>query len=302
MVVGPGESQKMPIFSTRASERTAAQGTKLRRAYSWLRGVLEMKKALLFIAGLALLTSPAFGQGSLRRADSADHVNAPYNPTVNPADFTHVITNKYLMLKPGTKATYEKTSPEGVKRVEMKVTGKTARVMGVTTLVVLNREWLNDQLMEETKDWVAQDKDGNVWHFGEAVRDYQAGTLEEGSWKAGVDGAKPGILMLNDPKVGDTYRQEYRRGKAEDMGTVVAVGKRVAIPQGAFFEDCVQVRDWSRIKSGSEHKYHCVGVGLMVLEEKGAEQLKLVGLSVEPIPDLRTARTLASRREPPYFR
>ena len=35
------------------------------------------------------------------------------------------------------------------------------------------------------------------------------------------------FLMLNDPRVGDTYRQEFHRGKAEDMGTVVAVGKRL---------------------------------------------------------------------------
>jgi hypothetical protein len=256
-----------------------------------------MKHALLFVAGFALLISPAFGQESPHWANSGGRANAPYNPAIKPADFTHVITNKYLMLRPGTKATYEKTSEEGVTRVEMMVTGKTAKVMGVTTLVVRSREWLNYELMEETSDWVAQDKHGNVWHFGEAVRDYQAGTLDEGSWKAGVDGAKPGILMLNDPRVGDTYRQEYQRGKAEDMGTVVAVGKRLAIPQGAFFEDCVQIRDWSRIKSESEDKYHCVGVGVMVLEEKGAERLKLVSFSTNAFPQLQgTKERLARQR------
>ena len=121
--------------------------------------------------------------------------------------------------------------------------------MGVTTLVVRDREWLNDQMAEDTRDWVAQDKDGNVWYFGEAVDNYEDGKLvdHDGSWEAGVDGALPGIVMLSNPKAGDTYRQEYYPGKAEDMGTVVAVGKKVTVPQGAF-EDCVQIRDWSRIK------------------------------------------------------
>jgi hypothetical protein len=177
--------------------------------------------------------------------------------------------------------------------------------MGVTTLVVRTREWLDNRLIEDTRNWLAQDQDGNVWHFGEAVRNYQDRAFDAGSWKAGVDGAKPGILMLNDPKVGDTYRQEYYPGKAEDMGTVVAVGTRLTLPKGASFENCVQIRDWSRIKKGSEDKYHCVGIGLMVLEKSGDEQLKLVGFSTNHVPQLRWARgTFASQREGrrPYLR
>jgi hypothetical protein len=259
-----------------------------------------MNKALLFAAGFALLASPAFGQGSPRPPHAVGRPSVPYNPIINPADFTHVITNKYLTLKPGTKATYEKTTSKGITRVEMQVSGKTKRVMGVTALVVRNREWLNDRLTEDTRNWVAQDKDGNVWYFGEAVDHYEDGNLvdHDGSWKAGVDGAQPGILMLNNPKVGDTYRQEYYPGRAEDMRTVVAVGKRFAIPQGAFFENCVQIRGWSRINSESDHKYYCVGLGLMVVEEEDKERLKLVSFSTGPVPKpLRVRAMLASQRE-----
>ena len=75
--------------------------------------------------------------------------------------------------------------------------------MGVTTLVIRDQQWLNGQLVEETREWVAQDKDGNVWYFGESVDQYENGKLtsHDGSWEAGVDGAKPGILMLNDPNI-----------------------------------------------------------------------------------------------------
>jgi hypothetical protein len=238
-----------------------------------------MNKALIFAAGCALLASPAFGQGAPRPADPTGQADPSYDPKIIPADFTHVLTNKYYPLKPGMKATYEMKTSKGVERVEIEITGETKQVMGVTALVVRDREWLDGQLKEDTRDWVAQDKDGNVWYFGEAVDNYKDGKVvnHDGSWEAGVDGGKPGILMLANPKVGDTYRQEYYPGKAEDMGTVVAVGKRVTVPHGTF-EDCVQIRDWSRIESGSEHKYFCAGVGL-ALEEESAGRLELVTLS-----------------------
>jgi hypothetical protein len=238
-----------------------------------------MHKSLVLAAALALVAASAFGQGSPPQADAGES-GAPYNPRINPADFTHAITNKYYPLKPGMKASYEKKTEKGLKRTEIEVTGETKIVMGITALVVRDREYLNGELEEDTKDWVAQDKQGNVWYFGEAVDNYENGKLvnHEGSWEAGVDGAKPGIVMLDNPKVGDSYRQEYLPGRAEDMGTVVAVGKRVSIPHGAF-DDCVQIRDWSRIKEGgSEHKYFCAGIG-MVLEEEGEERLELVNLS-----------------------
>jgi hypothetical protein len=259
-----------------------------------------MNKTLAFAAGFALLTSPAFAQESSRAAIAGSQVGASYNPAIDPADFTHVITNKYYSPKPGMKAAYEKRTSEGIGRVELEVTGKTKKVMGVTTLVIRVREWLNDKMVEETRDWVAQDKDGNVWYFGEAIDNYERGKLvnHDGSWEAGVDGAKPGILMLNNPKAGDTYRREYYPGKAEDMATVIAVGRKLKLPHGAFFENCVQIRDWSRLKKESDYKYHCVGIGLMVLERQGAERLKLVSFSNQNAPKLRwTRRTLASQGE-----
>ena len=240
-----------------------------------------MSKALLFAASLSVLASGAFAQEPSRATGAGERVSGSYSPTINPSDFTHVITNKYYPLKPGMKAMYEKKTQKGIERVEIDVTGETRKVMGVTALVVRDREWLNDELREDTKDWVAQDKDGNVWYFGETVDNYENGKLvdHDGSWEAGVDGAQPGIVMLSNPKVGDTYRQEYYAGKAEDMGTVVAVGKKVTVRQGAF-EDCVQIRDWSCIGDGSEHKYFCAGAGL-VLEGEGAERLELVSLSTK---------------------
>ena len=56
-----------------------------------------------------------------------------------------------------------------------------------------------------------QGQDGTVWYFGEIARNYEEGELVdiEGSWVAGVDGAKAGILMPASPSPGQIYRQEY---------------------------------------------------------------------------------------------
>jgi len=195
--------------------------------------------------------------------------NTPYDPVIHPSDFVSQINHKYLSLRPGTKYIYEKKQGSKIERTEVVVTNETKKVMGVTTTVVRATEWLGDTMKEDTRDWYAQDKDGNVWYFGEAVDNYKQGKIHDhdGSWEAGVGGAKPGIMMPKSPAAGDTYRQEYLEGVAEDVATIVAVGKKVSVAHGAF-EDCVQVKDWSLIASGAEYKYFCAGAGFAVLEEK----------------------------------
>ena len=177
-----------------------------------------------------------------------------YHPSFNFSNFVPKITNKYFTLEPGSKFTYMKKTTEGLERSEVVVLRETKEIMGVTTIVVWDRVWLNDKLKEDTRDWYAQDRDGNVWYFGEAVGNYKDGKLVNyaGTWEAGIDGAKPGIIMPANPKVGFTYQQEDAKGKAEDMGTIIAVGERVTVPYGTL-DDCVQTRDWSRIEIGRAH-------------------------------------------------
>jgi hypothetical protein len=191
-----------------------------------------------------------------------------YNPPFDPTNFVPQVTHKYFTLQPGAKFTYVKKTSKGAERTEVVVLAETKQVMGVTTIVVSDRVWLDDKLKEDTRDWYAQDRDGNVWYFGEAVANYKDGKLVNysGTWEAGVAGAKPGIVMPASPKVGLTYQQEHAKGKAEDMGTVIALGKKVKVPYGTL-DDCLQTRDWSRIeKTANEYKYYCPAVGFVALE------------------------------------
>jgi hypothetical protein len=230
-------------------------------------------------------TGGGFGSADAGTSGTTDGIAAnPYNPVINPRDYVSRVNNRYFRLRPGTVFTYEKQTPSGTERTEIEVTRERRRVMGVLTTVVRHRGWVNGQLKEDARDWYAQDRRGNVWYFGEEVDNYENGRLKDhaGSWEAGVDGAKPGIVMLNEPLVGLTYRQEFYKGQAEDMGTVIALNRTVRISSGTF-RGCLQTRDWSIIdKTVNEYKYYCPQIGFLTFEEaapRGGASAQLVSVS-----------------------
>jgi hypothetical protein len=192
---------------------------------------------------------------------SSSQKEKPYAPHINPADFTTTIDNEYFPLKPGTTFIYE----GGAERDEFAVTSDTKQVMGVECVVVLDEAWEDGKLIERTYDWHAQDKEGNVWYFGEDTKEYKNGKVvsTQGSWEAGVDGAKPGIIMRADPKVGQSYRQEYYEGEAEDMAKVLDLNESVTVAYGSF-DHALETKEWTPLEPGyAEHKYYAPGVGFV---------------------------------------
>jgi len=158
-------------------------------------------------------------------------VSGHYNPHIDPANFVRKIDNRYLPFKPGTKTVSKGVAEDGKtpQRDVAVVTHRTRKILGVSCRVVRDTITSRGEPVERTFDWYAQDKDGNVWYFGENSNDYRHGhwVKSDGSWEAGVDGAKPGIMMEAHPKRGDSYRQEYYRGHAEDRAKVLGDGGRV---------------------------------------------------------------------------
>src|SRR5919206_2638895 len=192
-------------------------------------------------------------------AGSSSQEQKPYAPHINPAEFTTTIDNTYFPLKPGTTFFYE----GGSQRDRMSVTHSTKKVMGVECVVVNDRAWESGKLIEATFDWFAQDKKGNVWYFGEDTKEYKNGKVvsTKGSWEAGVDGAKPGIMMQANPKVGESYRQEYYKGEAEDMAKVISLNESVRVPYGSF-DRVLETKEWTPLEPVLfEHKYYAPGVG-----------------------------------------
>lgn len=202
------------------------------------------------------------------------HRPAPtdYDPAIDPASFVSHINNKFFSLKPGQTYIYHNQTPEGLEVIKTEVTQQTRPVIGVTTMVVRDRAWLNGRLQEDTRDYYAQDKAGNVWYFGEAVDNFENGKLKDhaGSWEAGVNGAKPGIIMEANPLPGDTYRQEFFPGTAEDQADVVSLEESVQVPYKNY-RHCLETRDYSPLDPGiNEYKYYCAG-GVLALEREMAD-------------------------------
>jgi hypothetical protein len=81
------------------------------------------------------------------------------------------------------------------------------------------------------------------------------------SWKAGVNGAKPGIVMPANPRPGESYRQEYYPpGEALDEARVVSLRGAVSVPYGSFKRALV-TSELSPLEPQTERKYYVAGVG-----------------------------------------
>ena len=229
-----------------------------------------MKRAIGGLLGLALLvglTQAVAAKGPSPTCPPFDAGNFP-NPTS--------VTNQYFPLTPGDLYTYTGHVKKLTERETIYVTHNTPTVDGIAVVEVRDREKDGGVLVEDTRDWFAQDDDGNVWYMGEFTTQLPDMT-HDGSWTAGVDGAQPGLIMEASPQVGDTYCQEDAPGIAEDAGQVVSVTASRSVPYGDFEGNVVQTRDFSLIEPHSEYKYYAPGVGLIeaVALNGGSEDVRL---------------------------
>lgn len=192
----------------------------------------------------------------------------PYAPTIEPSAFSTTIDNPYFPLVPGTRLISEAVTPDGLQRTTTEVTRDTKTIMGVDAVVVHDFVTLDGKPYEDTFDWYAQDRDGNVWYFGEATKEFgDDGTVDtKGSFEAGVDGAQPGIIMPGRPQVGDQYRQEYAKGVAEDTGEVLSLTGSETTPLTGPVKDLLVSKDLNLLDPGGpvENKYYARGVGLVL--------------------------------------
>ena len=230
----------------------------------------SLRTAVLLVA---LLAASAFAEPKKG--------GAPYQPKIDPANFTHVVNHPYFPLVPGTVATFiEKEGSESRENV-VTVTHDTKTIMGVKCVVVHDTVSIGGVVKEDTMDWYAQDKEGAVWYFGEDTKEFKKGGKVNtgGSWEAGING-QPGIIMPAHPKPGVPYRQEYSPGNAEDMGQVVAIDETTTVPHGTF-KHCVKTKDWSMLESGHEHKWYAKGVGCVRAESSNGEVSTLISVKKE---------------------
>jgi hypothetical protein len=224
------------------------------------------------IAGIAANGQSAVAAGGGSRTNGIVFDKNNFSNSLN-------IDNKYFPLKSGTTFTYKGTSDGTPTKDVVVVTDKTKDILGVTARVVHDTVYENGKATEVTDDWYAQDNSGNVWYLGESTKDLESGSTE-GSWEAGVTGAKAGIIMEANPQVGDTYYQEFLNGVAEDQATVIQLDASVCVPYGCFNHVLV-TKEFTALEPGVvDHKYYAPGIGDIKEEtiQGSNEKLELVSV------------------------
>lgn len=226
---------------------------------------------------------------------------ARYTPVFEPDNFvdpetigTSVAPNPYFPLVVGNGWVYAKTviddeGDEVVETVRVTVTDRTKLIEGVTCREVHDVAREDGQVIEDTDDWYAQDHEGNVWYCGELARNYAtyAGDRPEdpelvdieGSWKAGRDAAKPGIVVLALPRSGDIVRQEMALGDAEDVAEIVDTAASETTPAASCAGTCVETREYTPIEPDVfERKYYAPGIGQILSVDSEGNREELVEL------------------------
>ena len=224
---------------------------------------------ILFTAGCNSNDSANAGadqsQGGAESDGTRDLPQGAEPVDLDPKDFTTRIDNLYWPMDPGTRWTYRETDEEGAMlKVVVTVSDQTKKIAnGVTARVVRDTVTEDGELIEDTFDWYAQDKEGNIWYLGEDTAEFENGELvaKEGSFEAGVDGAMPGIIMPADPRDGMQYRQEYYKGEAEDNGEILSTDEMAQVPFGQY-DNALLTKDTITIEPNVlEYKLYAKGVG-----------------------------------------
>ena len=226
---------------------------------------------------IALATLALAGCGSDSGSNSFPQGDEPAK--LDAVDFVDGVAHSHWPMEPGSKWVYR----EDGQHIEVTVPGRTKEILGIRATVVHDVVTEDGEVVEDTYDWYAQDKDGNLWYLGEATKEYENGKVKttEGSWEAGVDGAEAGILLPADPRVGMTYRQEYYKGQAEDRGEILSLDEWVEVPFGRF-RDVLMTKDYTPLEPDVlEHKFYAKGVGpvLVVAISGGSGREELISFT-----------------------
>jgi len=195
------------------------------------------------------------------------------------------IDNPLLAFAPGTVFFYiNKITEDGdvsYENIHVTVTSEIKKILGVNCTVVHDQVKEDGEITEDTYDWYAQDKSGNVWYFGEDTKARtDTGWTTEGSWEAGKDHALPGIAMFAKPgaHIGQTYYQEFRFNVAEDQAKVLSTNSTATVPYGSF-NNCVETKEFTRLDPEDiEHKFYAPGIG-QVLTTSETETEELINIT-----------------------
>lgn len=174
--------------------------------------------------------------------------------------------NPFFPLEPGRWSELRGHEDGETIEVRISVLFDTEMVAGVETRVVEEREWVDGELVEVSRNFLAIcEPTGNVFYFGEDVDIYEDGQVvsHDGAWRAGVGGARAGVLMPGSFLLGSRYYQEIAPQVALDRACHTRMAMSVWTPAGNF-TGCVQIEETTPLEPDDlSIKRYCPGVGLV---------------------------------------
>jgi hypothetical protein len=241
--------------------------------------------ALAFGAAATFVTAVgSMAASTTPRPGDLAPIHGTYDPKIDAGNFVAVIDNRYQPYERGARFHFVGVRGKTRQTDDEVVLHRSKKILGVTCTVVRDTVSEHGHAVERTYDFYAQDQQGNVWYMGEdAFERNSAGRFVKASdsWRSGVNGGKPGIIMPADPQPGDAYRQEYYPpGKALDEARVLRLDGALTVPYGSF-KHLLVTSERSPLEPQTEQKYYAPGVGEIAerVVKGHHEQFKLVSLT-----------------------
>jgi hypothetical protein len=226
-----------------------------------VRRAIGAALASVLLAGATGLAALASGSRPAPAGDCGG-----YRPAIpDPSHFVGTIDNRYFPLPVGRTLVYRGGEGGSRETDRLHVTDTTKVIEGVTATVVHDVVSSEGHTQEITNDWYAQDDQGNVWYLGEDTRVLLGnGHVDRsGSWRWGVDGAQPGLIMEATPRPPDAYRQECLTGEAEDMAWTVERGGSIDVGYGRV-RRIVRSFEFTRLEPNVvSEKVYAPGLGIV---------------------------------------
>jgi hypothetical protein len=235
-------------------------------------------------------------------------------------DTSTTIDNEWFPLVPGTRWTWKGSTQEEEGRIPhsivFTITDLTKVINDVRTVVGWDRDFSDGELVETELIFLAQDKEGNIWHLGQYSETFEEGEFVGGSaWLAGLEGAKAGIWVKAEPRL---EAPAYSMGFApppyfwDDFAKTFKMGQKTCVPAGCF-EDVLVTDEFEPDKPGAHQlKYYAPGVGNVRTGWRGDDAdkevlrlIKVVQLSPSALAEARSealkleARAYTYSRTPP---
>lgn len=170
--------------------------------------------------------------------------------------------NTYFILEPGFRLVLS----GGSEKLQITVLDETKRVAGVTTRVVEEREWKDGELIEVSRNFFAIcPTTRDVFYFGEEVDDVNDGQVvgHAGAWLAGTNGARAGLIMPGDPRVGMKHYQEIAPDVAMDRAEILSLDETLKTPAGVF-SNCLKTEEGTPLNTNEkEFKTYAPNIGII---------------------------------------